>query len=158
MGSDRPDTIVAWSVKHFDALTAREAHDLLKLRVDIFVVEQACAYHEIDGRDTTAWHVMGHTAAGGLVAYARILPPENDGLPHIGRVVVKKEHRGSGLAHELMRRSLAFLAGHFGSTDSELAAQAHLAKFYSAHGYVRTSEEYDWDGIPHIDMRLSAQG
>ena len=153
-----PGPAITWSVKHFEALTAREAHDLLALRVDIFVVEQACAYAEIDGRDPEAWHVLGHDDRVALIAYARILPPGPDGLPHIGRVVVKKEHRGTGIAHDLMRRSLAFLEQHFGSTASELAAQAHLERFYAAHGYVRVSEVYDWDGIPHIDMRLSARG
>lgn len=149
---------LTWSVKPFAALTVVELHDLLRLRVDIFVVEQTCAYAEIDGRDPEAWHVLGHDARGALVAYARILPPHDDDLPHVGRVVVRRDQRGSGIAHVLMQHCLDLLQREFGSTDSALAAQAHLEKFYASHGYVRVGEEYPWDGIPHVDMRLTSQG
>lgn len=150
------DNIVHWNVRSFGDLTVGELHDLLKLREDIFVVEQGCAYHEIDGRDPSAWHVLGTNTEGLLVAYARILPAEPGGLPHIGRVVVRKDHRGRGHAHGLMHACLSFLQERFGSSGSELAAQAHLERFYGGFGYRKVSEPYDWDGIPHIDMRLSA--
>ena len=144
-----------WTAKHFDALTAREMHDILRLRTDIFVVEQKCAYAEVDGQDPVAVHVMGH-ANGALIAYARILPPDAHGLPHVGRVVVAVAHRGRGIAQELMERTLIALKETHGSLRSGMAAQAHLQRFYARFGYVRTSEEYPWDGIPHVDMERPA--
>lgn len=150
------DPAITWTIKPFSALTLKELHDLLRLRTDVFVVEQHCPYAELDGRDENAWHVMGKDAGGALIAYARILPPENDGLPHVGRVVVHAAHRHHGLAHGLMRECLAFLKLHHGRVDSALAAQAHLEGFYAAHGYVRTGAVYMLDSIPHVDMRLSA--
>lgn len=155
MNTSRMDRM-NWNVKPFAEVSVQELHDALKLRVDIFVVEQKCAYAEIDGQDPTAWHVLGHDASGTLVAYARILPAHGTEPPHIGRVVVREDQRGSGLAHELMEHSLRFLEEQFGSRTSALAAQAHLERFYAKHGYVRVSENYLWDGIPHVDMRLSA--
>ena len=151
-----PTEHMTWSVKPFAEVHSQELHDALKLRVDIFVVEQNCAYAEIDGQDPTAWHVFGHDVTGALIAYARILPAHGTEPPHIGRVVVRFDQRGSGLAHELMEHSLCFLEEQFGSRNSALAAQAHLERFYAKHGYVRVSENYLWDGIPHVDMRLSA--
>ncbi len=147
---------IAWTIKPFSALTLWELHDLLRLRTDVFVVEQNCPYAELDGRDENAWHVLGEDAGGALVAYARILPPENDGLPHVGRVVVNAAHRRRGLAHQLMRQCLAFLELHYGRVDSALAAQTHLEGFYAAHGYARIGANYMLDGIPHVDMRLNA--
>ncbi|MBL0127318.1 MAG: GNAT family N-acetyltransferase [Flavobacteriales bacterium] len=144
------------TVKHFDELTVRELHDILRLRVDVFVVEQACAYAEVDGKDPSAIHVMGWSGDD-LIACARILPPEPDGLPHVGRVVVAADHRGKGLAQRMMDRIMEILDSTYGSKRSELAAQAHLQKFYERSGYVRVSEEYPWDGIPHVDMRHGAE-
>ena len=149
---------LSWSVKPFAALTVTELHDLIRLRMDIFIVEQNCAYAEVDGRDPGAWHVLGHDSDRELIAYARILPPHDGDLPHVGRVVVRRDRRGSGIAHALMQQCLDFLRRQFGSTDSALAAQAHLQRFYAGHGYVRVSEEYPWDGIPHVDMRLTSRG
>jgi ElaA protein len=127
-------------------------HDILRLRTDVFVVEQRCIYPEVDGADPGAVHVRALTPEGALVAYARILPPGPDGMPHIGRVVVHPAHRGLGIAHELMRRTLAAAAAHFGDGPVALAAQGHLEGFYAAHGFRRTSPDYDLDGIPHVDM------
>lgn len=147
---------IQWTAKRFDELTVHELHDLLRLRTDVFVVEQACAYAEIDGRDPDAIHVLGRTTDGGLIACARILPPDDHGLPHVGRVVVRADHRGLGIAGDLMRFALQELNRVHGSRRSELAAQAHLEKFYGSFGYVRQGPDYPWDGIPHVDMRRDA--
>lgn len=141
-----------FSAKSFDELTVHELHDALRLRTDIFVVEQACAYAEIDGRDPASTHVLVKNSADELIAYARIIPPEKNGLPHIGRVVVRSDHRGQGLAHQLMEFTLGTLDQLYGSRRSELAAQSHLEDFYAQHGFIRHGEEYPWDGIPHVDM------
>lgn len=141
-----------WNSKAFDELTNTELHDLLKLRVDIFVVEQACAYPEIDGADPTATHLLAHNDANQLVAYGRVLPPAKNGLPHVGRIVVRKDARNNGLAGELMLHALKILHEQYGSHRSALAAQSHLEKFYARFGYARVGPDYLWDGILHVDM------
>jgi ElaA protein len=145
-----------WTIRTLDELSARELYELIRLRVDVFVVEQNCPYAELDGLDLSAHHVLGHDEEGRLMACARILPPDHGGLPHIGRVVVHPAVRGKGLAHELMTIALDALHRIHGSRRSELAAQAHLEAFYAAHGYERTGADYDLDGIPHVDMRRTA--
>lgn len=149
-------TGIRWTTKAFDELSVHELHDLLKLRVDIFVVEQACAYAEVDGADPDAIHLLGHNEKDELVAYGRILPPDGKGLPHVGRIVVQKELRGKGIASELMEQALAVLTDQFGSRRSALAAQSHLEQFYGRYGYVRVGPDYLWDGILHVDMERGA--
>lgn len=141
-----------WRELPFGALRPIELHDLLRLRVDIFVVEQRCAYAEIDGQDPSALHILGQDAAGSLVAYARILPPGADGRPHIGRVVVERRHRGSGIGRELMDRAIRACTGRYATLPIVVQAQADLLGFYRSLGFVPISEQYLWDGIPHVDM------
>lgn len=148
---------IGWRTRTFTQLTHAELYALLKLRVDVFVVEQRCPYPEIDGQDEEAMHVLGH-ADGVLVAYARILPPHADGAPHIGRVVVHGDHRGKGLGVQVMNEALRSLRNTYGNVAVVVSAQAHLQRFYEDLGFERISPEYDWDGIPHIDMRLNAAG
>lgn len=143
---------VTWAVRSFDQLGVEELHDLLKLRVDVFVVEQQCIYPELDGKDASAVHVLGKDATGSLLAYARILPPEDDEAPHIGRVVVHPSARSKGLGLEVMRIALQATVDHFGTDRSIVAAQSHLERFYERLGYVRQGPDYDWDGIAHVDM------
>lgn len=142
-----------WSVKPFAMLSLTELHDLIRLRVDVFVVEQNCPYPELDGQDGGAQHVMFHDGQGELTAYARIIPPQHDDLPHIGRIVVRAGARGKGFASRLMERALDVIRDHHGSKRSALAAQAHLERFYAQHGFVRIGDNYMLDGIPHVDMR-----
>jgi ElaA protein len=146
---------VNWSSKPFAALDTLELHDLVRLRVDVFVVEQQCAYPELDGRDTEALHLLGKNEHGQLVAYARILPAAQGGVTRIGRLVVHPEYRGKGLAHQLMRNALVLLQSLFGTRRSMLSAQSHLETFYAAHGFERVGANYDMDGIPHLDMELA---
>lgn len=145
---------LAYHVKRFEELSVAEFHDLLRLRTDVFVVEQQCAYAEVDGLDTSAIHLLGYHQ-GSLIAYARILPPGRDGIPHIGRVVVRKEDRGKGIASALMHRALAEVESAFGASRCALASQSHLEAFYSLFGFVRVGADYVWDGIPHVDMLRS---
>lgn len=143
---------LTWTVRSFEELSGTELYDLLRLRVDVFVVEQQCIYPEIDGQDPTAFHILGHTESGVLAAYARILPPGADGLPHLGRFVIHPEHRGHGHGHTLIRLAIAEARKWTGKDDSALAAQSHLEALYAQHGFQRTGPDYDWDGIPHVDM------
>jgi ElaA protein len=165
--------MVSFRRRAFDALTIRELHDLLALRSRVFVVEQACIYLDVDGRDPSAHHVLGFEAqrfeaqrfeaqrfeAQGfeddlLVAYARVLPAgARFGMPAIGRVVVAPEARGRGLARTLMREAMDAARELHGEGPLALAAQAHLERFYASLGFARMGDEYDEDGIPHVDMR-----
>ena len=143
---------INWTIKPFDALSLTELHDTLRLREDVFVVEQKCIYNEIDGQDPTAIHILGHNETGELVACSRILPAGPDGFPHVGRIVVRTSARGLGLASEMMNLALRTLRDKYGTDRSALAAQTYLETFYERFGYVRKSEDYPWDGIMHVDM------
>ncbi len=146
---------ITWTVVPFERLSVHEFHALMKLRVDVFVVEQQCPYAEVDGRDPEALHVLGTTADGTLAAYARILPPDEHGLPHIGRVVVHPDFRGRQLSRAVMNVCLIEVERIHGSRRSALSAQEHLQRFYASMGYVAVSAPYVWDGIPHVDMELN---
>ncbi|MGV9012293.1 MAG: GNAT family N-acetyltransferase [Flavobacteriales bacterium] len=147
---------IQWSVLRFSELDTRLFHDVVRLRVDIFVVEQNCPYPELDGLDPDALHIIGRKTDGIVSAYARILPPKAGGVPHIGRVLVALPERGQGTGDRLMEVALAALEKHYGSKRSALAAQSHLQKFYAGHGFTPCGTEYIWDGIPHVDMVLDA--
>jgi ElaA protein len=151
---------IHWTCLPFEQLDPHRLYALLRLRVDVFVVEQACPYPELDGRDLhpQALHLLGERA-GQLVACARLLPP---GLgfegPAIGRVVVTASARGIGFAHRLMERAIAHCQQRWPAHAVYLGAQSHLQGFYAAHGFEVCSEPYLEDGIPHVDMRRAESG
>ncbi len=143
---------VVWPHHRFQDLSPALLHAIYKTRVDVFVVEQHCAYPEVDDDDPVSIHVLGMQDQV-LVAYARLIPAKEAGsLPHVGRVLVAASHRGQGLAHRLMEAVNTELRRLYGSARSALAAQSHLQRFYEAHGHIRVGEVYDLDGIPHVDM------
>ncbi|OLT43649.1 GNAT family N-acetyltransferase [Saccharomonospora sp. CUA-673] len=133
-------------------LTAAELHDLLRLRVDVFVVEQNCPYGEIDGLDLlpTTWHIWapGPVAGEGAAGCLRVLTGP-DGVARVGRVVTAPSARGTGLGARLMEAAVE----HLGDTESVLNAQTYAQGFYARFGYVPEGDEFDEDGIPHIAMR-----
>ncbi len=137
-------------VRRMEAFSAVELYALLKLRVDVFVVEQDCAYPELDGKDEKALHLR-LLIDGKTAAYARLYRPDGE-PPRIGRVIVAPDHRGKGLGEVLMREAIRACEAHFPGTPIALSAQSHLERFYRALGFSPTSEEYVEDGIPHIDM------
>lgn len=133
----------------FDALDARTAYDVCRLRQDVFVVEQECAYPDLDGRDLEAGtrHVLMREGDV-LVGYARVL--DDGDVWRIGRVVLERSGRGRGLAESLMTTALAVCPGR----DVVLDAQAPLADWYASLGFEVTGPEFLDDGIPHLPMRL----
>lgn len=141
-------------VRRLDAFSAVELYALLKLRVDVFVVEQACAYPELDGKDLDALHLCLRID-GEIAGYARLWRPA-DGPPRIGRVLVSPAHRGKKLGSALMREAIRACEAHFPGAPIALSAQSHLEPFYRSLGFSPTSEEYVEDGIPHIDMLRAA--
>ncbi len=139
-------------LKSLDELSARELYDLLRMRVDVFVVEQNCPYPELDGKDVDALHLR-LMENGELLASTRLLKPYGAEHPtKIGRVVVSPAHRGKRLGDAVMAESIAACERFFPENPIALSAQAHLCRFYESFGFVKTSEEYLEDGIPHIDM------
>jgi ElaA protein len=135
-------------VDAFDDLDARTAYRLWQLREAVFVVEQKCAYPELDGRDleTGTRHVWA-AEAGTPVGYLRVL---DDGeQARIGRVLVARGHRGRGIAERLMHEALRLV----GDRPSRLDAQSHLAHWYVRFGYRPDGQEFVEDGIPHVPMR-----
>ncbi len=142
-------------LKDFNEFSVEQLYALLKLRCDVFIVEQNCVYPDIDGQDPVAKHVTLLNEAGELLGALRILHKYEDGdVFKIGRVVVSKEARGQGIARKLMNMALSYCAATNDDACVELQAQAYLQAFYEGCGFFATSEVYPEDGIPHIDMRL----
>lgn len=143
-----------WSHKRFADLSTDEFHDIVDLRVRVFVVEQNCPYPELDGKDKQSTHVIGRDDNGDILAYARIVDP---GLsypePSIGRVVTHEKVRGGGIGHELMEQSMHHVREKFGQVPVRLSAQEHLRSFYGKHGFLTESDVYLEDDIPHIEMK-----
>jgi len=138
--------------KKFDELTSKELHDILKLRQDIFIIEQNCIYPDIDNNDEGAYHLLA-MEDGKVIGCARIL---NKGVTFdeaaIGRVVVPESHRGRGIAKEMMLRAMAFVRDEMKETRIKLSAQTYIVPLYEAVGFHIVSEEYLEDDIPHVDM------
>lgn len=143
-------------VKSFEQLSPQELYSLMKLRVDIFVVEQECAYEELDNFDQVATHILGYSQ-NELVAYARVLPPDTVYTQcSIGRVAVKKEARNTGFGRMLFQSALEEAQRLHKGEEIKIQAQIYLEEFYSSFGFQTISEPYtDW-GIWHVDMILKA--
>lgn len=132
-------------------LSAAELHDLLRLRVDVFVVEQECAYPEVDGRDLLASSQHAWIEIEGVVAASVRLLLDHD-PPQIGRVVTDPRFRGQRLAERL----LAEAHHRAGEPGSFLEAQSYLADWYGRQGWEPCGEEFIEDGIPHLPMKRAA--
>ncbi len=143
-----------WTCVPFAELTVQQLHDVLRLRAEVFVVEQHCVFLEIDGLDPLTWHLLGVGDDGRLLAYTRLIPPgvkAPDAL--IGRVVTSPAARGGGSGRALMAESIARCEALWPGHAITLHAQAHLERFYGRFGFVPSGEPYVEDGIPHIEMR-----
>lgn len=144
-----------WEVKTFQRLTLDQLFEVLQLRVDVFVVEQQCAYPELDNYDRheETRHVFAHDERGQLIAYVRILPP---GLRHpevrIGRFVVRLEARGQGTGHQLLGTALDVIHECWSGCAIRISAQEYLQGFYAQYSFTRVSDVYLEDGIPHVEM------
>lgn len=153
--STRGAALVPLAWRRFDELSVYELHAILKLRVDVFVVEQACPYNEIDGADTDADHLLasGPLSAGApLLATLRIFAPDGGGPGRIGRVAVAQAVRGTGLGRRIMEAAMTRLTARHGARSIAVSAQAHLEPFYTSLGFRRIGPDHDIDGIPHLDM------
>ena len=144
---------LTWTTKPYAALAVPELYALLQLRNAVFVVEQACAFQDIDGLDADAYHLLAHTAPGELVAYARLFPagrsyPEAS----IGRVAVAPGFRRHGLGRQLMRQALTECTRLWGPLPIRIGAQLYLREFYRGFGFEQQGAMYLEDDIEHIYM------
>lgn len=141
-----------WRFVAFDALDVHTLYALLRLRSEVFVVEQACVFQDMDASDQLAMHLLG-SAEGELLAYARCFPR---GVKYaeasIGRVITHARLRGSGAGHALMREAVARIGAQWGVQPIRIGAQQRLERFYQSHGFVTVSPPYDEDGIAHVEM------
>ena len=143
-----PDVVV----RSLDEMTPRQLHDLLKLRIDVFVVEQECAYPELDGRDPApGTRHLWIEQDGAILTALRIL---DDGAAwRIGRVVTRADARGAGLSAALLQAALERCAGR----PVVLDAQARLEPWYARFGFEPAGPQFDEDGIAHVPMRRPAR-
>lgn len=151
-------TALDWSAKTFSELSLNELYDILHLRSEIFIIEQNCIYPDLDYRDQHCTHIMARNAGGELVAYLRVLPEglEAPGHGSLGRVVVRKDYRHTGLGRQLFAKGLEMydiIAGR--DTPILLHAQAYLQNFYSSFGFKPIDEPHQFEGLPHIHMLRS---
>jgi ElaA protein len=145
-----PEITTEW--RRFDELTAGELYELLRFRQSIFVVEQACAYPDLDGLDQNASHLSARLADG-LIGYLRLTaitdPPP---IVRIGRVAVSRSLRQGGVGRMLMEKALILCRECFPLQAIALGAQAPLVPFYERFGFAATSEPYDDFGVSHVEM------
>lgn len=141
-----------YRLKTFKELTKEELYELLRLRAEVFVVEQDCVYQDIDNKDHKAIHLLGYKD-NELIAYTRVFKPgDYFSNASIGRVVVKESHRRSKLGNELMKATIKAVETKFNTTIIEISAQKYLLNFYSQLGFKAVGKPYLEDGIPHIRM------
>ena len=145
-----------WRLLSFEDLRVSELYEVLRLRSEVFVVEQQCVFQDIDGFDNQAMHLLG-VQHGELQAYARCFAagvtfPEAS----VGRVLTRASARGAGLGHVLMAQAISAISQVWGPQAIRIGAQLQLADFYAKHGFVSAGKTYMEDGIPHLEMLREA--
>jgi ElaA protein len=144
-----------WTLSPLNALSVDRAYALLRLRAEVFVVEQTCAYLDLDGKDLLpgVTQLIAETTEGAMHACLRVVAP---GLafaePALGRVATSPAARGTGLGRELIRRGIEACTVEYPRQPIRIGAQRYLIPFYAGFGFAVDSEPYDEDGIPHVEM------
>lgn len=160
--------MLEWRVKTFSELSVHELYEFLRLRVDIFIVEQQAPYSDLDGKDThpETRHVMGFDGDN-LVAYSRLMPQglgypaevlefvnANDRDVSIGRVIIAKSHRGQGIGHDLMVLSFTTIREVYPEDSIFISSQEHLRDYYGAYGFNVFTDRYYEDGCTMLGLRF----
>ncbi len=141
-----------WILKPFESLTPAELYAILRLRSEVFVVEQNCVFLDMDNKDQFSIHLMGWDGDN-LVAYTRLIAPGKVyKYMSIGRVVTSPAYRKTGAGRLLMKTSIEKCYELFGNGPIKIGAQLYLKKFYESLGFVQSSDVYDEDGIDHVEM------
>lgn len=143
---------IIWKIKSFDELTVPEFHEIIKARIDVFVVEQNCPYHDLDGYDEKAIHLWAEKD-NMVLAYCRIF---DKGIKYnetsIGRVLTSEKGRGKNLGKQLIQYAVETIENRFKTSKVRISAQDYLLKFYSYFGFEDTGKKYLEDNIPHTEM------
>ena len=141
-----------WKIKRFEELTTTELYEILRVRAEVFVVEQTCVYQDLDLKDKKAYHLFCENN-GEIVAYLRIL---DKGVSYpeisIGRVLTRETNRSTGLAREMMQKAISFVEEELSEMQIRISAQLYLKRFYESLGFSVTSDIYLEDDIEHIEM------
>ena len=147
---------VVWKIKSFEKLAIKELYAILKIRQEVFIVEQTCYYLDADGYDEKAIHIWGEKN-GEIVAYCRIFEPEIK-YPEssLGRVLTNPSYRNLKLGKVLLKIALNTIEVKFNTTQVRISAQDYLLRFYSEFGFISTGLEYLEDYIPHTEMLRKA--
>lgn len=147
---------ITWEFLPFNELSLESLYSIMKLRQEVFVIEQNCVYLDADGNDQISYHLLGWKELGAtplLAAYLRVLPP---GVKYneisIGRVATAPSARGKGLGKKLMEVAIDKIQTIYGKKPIRISAQEYLTNFYRELGFNTVGEIYDEDGIPHIEM------
>jgi len=144
--------VVTWQWTRFEGLSLQALYELLALRQKVFVLEQG-PYLDADGLDQYSWHLLGRDGSGELLLYLRIVDPGfKYDEPSIGRVVIDKRLRGTGLGRVMMAEALRRCDEAWPGRANRISAQAHLGRFYGEFGFVPVGEAYLEDNIPHQEM------
>ena len=142
------------TVKKFDALTSNELYQLLRLRSQVFVVEQNCVYLDVDDKDQKALHCF-LIKNNKIIGYSRLFDAgDYFKQASIGRIAVHKDYRDNKLGHLLLKESVNAIKTHYNTTEVTISAQTYLRSFYESHNFVQRGNEYLEDGIPHVKMFL----
>ena len=145
--------MISFNWCHFSELSTQQLYAILALRSAVFVVEQACAYPDIDGQDLNALHLLG-VENDVLVTYLRLFPPTDaEHMIVFGRVATEKSARTKGYAKQLMQTLLSYSDTYFPGIEIKCSAQHYLTRFYEDVGFKTHGMVYAEDGIPHIEMR-----
>ena len=146
---------MGFEIKRFEELSTTELYEILKLRVAVFVVEQDCAYQDLDDNDQDAMHIFCRDGAGRISAYLRLFWKDHDetgGTVQIGRVVTLE--RGKGLGGLILREGMRVAKENLQANRIFLEAQEYATGFYTREGFKVVSEPFLEDGIPHVKMEL----
>lgn len=143
---------MAYIIKNFQDLTLEELYEILKLRSEVFVIEQRCMYQDLDDIDYKAIHIFQMNKEK-CIAYARVYQKTRT-VASFGRVALVKNNRGGGVGKALVEQAIELIKRTYNPNQIKIGAQVYLIKFYQNLGFEISSNEYDDEGIPHIDMRL----
>ncbi len=145
-------TSVIWKIQPFDQLSAQQLYKILKIRQEVFVVEQTCPYLDTDGFDEKALHLWGEIN-GEIIAYCRIFAPHVKYLEaSLGRVLTHPNFRSSSFGKNLVKIAIEIIETRFPHHSIKISAQDYLLRFYQSFGFIETGLKYLEDDIPHSEM------
>lgn len=148
---------MTWHWYTFEEMPKGTLYDYLRLRQQVFIIEQRSIYPDLDDVDQFAHHLLVFSSTGNIAACLRLIPPDGENAqPHIGRLLIAPEFRGQKLAHVLIDEGLKQSRELFPDLPIRIGAQTYLKDFYIKHGFEPTGEPYDDEGVEHIDMQTTS--